>query len=117
MAAGAVNRSARCGSAPCDRSKTKLGSRNEDQTGARQTLISAAVFCGVILAVVWVDPRVKERLQSLVFGGNGLTSWDDRAFELGNALVTAVRTQSIDNAPVMIFVVVGAILFVCMAKA
>jgi hypothetical protein len=85
--------------------------------GLRQTLISAAVFCCVILALVWVDPRVKERLQSLVFGGDGLTSWDNRALELGNALVMATQTQSIDKGPVMIFIVVGAVLFVCMAKA
>jgi hypothetical protein len=85
--------------------------------GLRQAFISAAVFCGVILAVVSVDPRVKERLEGLLFGGNGVSSWDNRALELGNALVMAVQTQSIDNAPLMVFAAVGAILFVCMAKA
>jgi hypothetical protein len=85
--------------------------------GLRQAVISVAVFCGVILALVWVDPRVRERLESLIFGGNGVTSWDNRAFELGRALVSAGQTQSIDNGVVMIFIVVGAVLFVCMAKA
>jgi hypothetical protein len=85
--------------------------------GLRQAVISAMVFSGVILAVVSVDPRVKERLEILLFGGDGISTWDNRAMELGNALVTAVKYQSIDNAPLMIFAAVGAVLFVFMFRA
>lgn len=82
----------------------------------RQSLVSLVVFAIVILAVVSVDPRVRERFEDFVYSGSGLSSIDDRAGELGNALVTAVRHQSIDNAPLMIFTVVGAVLFIFMFR-
>lgn len=82
----------------------------------RQTLISLMVFVVVMLAVVSIDQRVRERFEDLVYSGSGLSSVDDRATELGKALVTAVRHQSIDSAPLMIFTVVGAVLFIFMFR-
>jgi hypothetical protein len=81
----------------------------------RQTLLSAAVFCALLLAVASVNPRVRERLETFVHGGE-LASLDNRATEVGSALVVAAKHQSIDNAPLMIFAVVGAILFVFMFR-
>jgi hypothetical protein len=52
----------------------------------------------------------------LVSGGDGISSWDNRAVELGNALLTAIRYQSIDNAPLLIFATVGAVLFLFMVR-
>jgi hypothetical protein len=83
----------------------------------RQAIVSAAVFCGLVLAVGFFDPRVRESLERLVYGGGGLMSLDNRAFDLGNAFVSAVRYQSLDNGPAMIFAVAGAILFVFMVRA
>jgi hypothetical protein len=85
-------------------------------SGLRQALLSAAVFCVVIVAVSSVDPRVREQMENLLYGGNGVSTWDNRASELGHAVVTAVRYQSIDNAPMMIFAAVGAVLFVFMVR-
>ena len=82
----------------------------------RQTLISLMIFVVVILAVISVDPRVRERFEDLMYSGGGVTSVDDRASEVGSALVTAVRHRSIDNAPLMIFTVVGAVLFIFMFR-
>jgi hypothetical protein len=82
-----------------------------------QAAMSAAIFCGIVLAVMWVDPRVRERFEALVYSSGGVASLDNRAMDVGNALVTAVRNQSIDNAPLMVFAVVGAILFVVWVRA
>jgi hypothetical protein len=87
------------------------------KSGFRQVLVSAAVFSAVIAGLASVDPRVNEQMQNFLFGGNGLSSWDNRATDLGHALVAALRYQSIENSPMMFFVVAGVVLFVFMAKA
>ena len=84
--------------------------------GLRQTVLSSLVFCGILLALVSVDARVRERVSDVVSGGDGLTPWGDRLSDLGTALTTALRHQSIENAPLLIFTVVGAVLFVFMVR-
>jgi hypothetical protein len=87
------------------------------KSGFRQALISAAVFCAVVVGLASVDPRVKEQMQNFLFGGNGLSSWDNRASDVGHALVSTLRYQGIENSPMTFFVVAGVVLFVFMAKA
>ena len=83
----------------------------------RQTALSLIVFCGVLLALVSVDARVRERVGDVVSGGDGITSWGDRIGDLADALGTALRYQSIENAPLLVFASVGAVLFLFMVKA
>jgi hypothetical protein len=83
----------------------------------RQTAVSVTVFFGVLLALVSVDARVRERVGDVVTGGDGITSWGDRFGDLVDALGTAVRYQSIENAPLLVFATVGAVLFLFMVKA
>jgi hypothetical protein len=82
----------------------------------RQWMLSTLVFAGVLIALTSVDARVRERVSDVVTGGDSLTPWGDRVSDLGNALVLAVRHQSIENAPLLIFAAVGAVLFVFMLK-
>jgi hypothetical protein len=84
--------------------------------GLRQTVLSGVIFCGVLLALVSIDPRVRERLTDVFSEGDGLTPFAHRFGELGSALMTAVRYQSIENAPLLVFASVGAILFVFMFR-
>ena len=84
--------------------------------GLRQTVLSSMVFCAVLLALVSVDARVRERMSELVVGGDNITPWGDRLADLGEALITAVRHQSIENAPLLVFATVGAVLFVFMVR-
>jgi hypothetical protein len=86
--------------------------------GVRQAFASAAVFGAVLLVLVSVDDRVRERFNDLVHGGSGgaLTPWGDRASDLAGALVSAARYQSIENAPLLVFAAVGAVLVVFMLK-
>ena len=83
--------------------------------GLQQTLISAGVFAIVVGALISVDGQVRERFRDLVSGG--VSPWGDRAGDLGGAVVSAFRTQSIENAPMLLFAVAGAILFVFMVRS
>ena len=82
----------------------------------RQWTLSTLVFGGVLFALASVDARVRERVSDVVSGGDGLTPWGDRVSDLGTALMSAVRHQSIENAPLLVFAAVGAVLFVFMLK-
>ena len=47
----------------------------------------------------------------------GVTPWGDRFGDLVNALWNAARTQSLDNAPVLVFVTVGTVLTLFMLRS
>lgn len=84
--------------------------------GFRQAIASAAVFAAVLLTLVSVDERVRDRFGDLFPGGSSLTPWGDRAADLGHALAGAARTQSIENAPLLIFAAVGGVLVLFMLR-
>jgi hypothetical protein len=84
--------------------------------GIRQTAISAAVFGAVLVALMSVDVRVREHFSNLVYGGGGMSSMGDRIGDLAGTLYAAARHQSIENAPLVVFAAVGAVLVVAMLK-
>ena len=85
----------------------------------RQAFASAAVFGAVLLVLISVDDRVRERFNDLVGSGptGSVSPWGDRASDLGSALMSAARHQSIENAPLLVFAGVGAVLVVFMLKS
>ncbi len=83
--------------------------------GFRQGIASATVFGVVLLMLISVDDRVRERFSDLG-GTGGVTSLGDRFGDLVNAVMSAVRYQSIENAPMLIFAAAGAILVAFMLK-
>lgn len=82
----------------------------------RHWMLSVGVFVVIIAGLVSVDDNVRARFLDLTSGGSGLTPWGDRLSDLGGALASAVRYQSIENAPLLIFATVGAVLFLFMLK-
>jgi hypothetical protein len=84
--------------------------------GTRQAIVSAAVFAALLLMLVSLDPRVRDRFSELVSRGDSPSSLGARAADLGDVLASAVRHQSIENAPLLIFASVGAVLVVFMLK-
>lgn len=84
--------------------------------GIRQTVASAAIFGVVLLLLVSVDERVRDRFGDLFAGGSSLSPWGDRASDLGQALVSAARYQSIENAPLLVFAAVGSVLVLFMLR-
>jgi hypothetical protein len=83
--------------------------------GFRQAVASGAVFAAVLTALVLVDDRVHDGFRNLV--SNGVSPWGERATDLAGALFSAARQQSIENAPLVIFAVVGAVLVLFMLRA
>lgn len=87
--------------------------------GARESVTSALSFGIVLTALVSFDPRVRVRFWSLFgdSGGGVLSPLGDRLGDLGSALWMAARDQSIENAPLLIFSVVGVMLVVFMLRS
>jgi hypothetical protein len=82
----------------------------------RHWMLSVGVFVVIVAGLVSVDDNVRARFLDLMSGGSGLTPWGDRVSDLGGALASAIRYQSIENAPLLIFATVGAVLFLFMLK-
>jgi hypothetical protein len=81
--------------------------------GVRQGVASAAVFGALVLALMWTDDRVRD---VIVSQAGGASSWGSRAGDIGSVLVSAARHQSIENAPMAVFAVVGAVLVLFMVR-
>lgn len=84
--------------------------------GIREFVVSPAIFAAILLMLASVDERVRDRFGNLITG-DGLAPWGDRLADLGDAFVTAVRYQSLENAPLLIFTAVGAMLVVFMFRS
>jgi hypothetical protein len=84
--------------------------------GIREGTISAGVFGAILAALVSVDQRVHERVFDL-FSGGSAAPWGDRLGDLGSALWAAVRYQSLDNEPLLVFATVGALLTLFMFRS
>lgn len=82
----------------------------------RQALLSLTAFVLVVGGVAWVDPRVRDWFTKVIWGGNGITTWDNRAMDYGSALVSSVRITGLEQGPLLVFAVVGAVLFVFMVR-
>jgi hypothetical protein len=87
------------------------------KAGIRQSMLSLIVFVIVLAGLVSVDARVRDRFSNLISGGDELSPWGHRLTDLGSALASAVRHQSVDNAPVLIFTTVGIVLFLFMVRS
>ncbi len=86
------------------------------KVGVRESVLSIAVFAGIIIALASVDPTLRERMTDFVSGG-GVGHLGNRAGDVGGALWTALRTQSIENAPMVVFATVGVLLTLFMFKS
>ena len=87
------------------------------KVGIRQGVISAVVFGVVLAGLTSIDPRVHDRFAELVNGGGGVSPLGDRLSDLGGALWSAARYQSIENAPLLVFAAVGTLLTLFMLRS
>jgi hypothetical protein len=84
------------------------------KAGLRQSVLSTLVFVIVLAGLVSVDARVRDRFSNLMTGGDGL---GHRLSELGEALVSAARYQSMENGSLLIFATVGIVLFLFLVRS
>jgi len=85
----------------------------------RRDLIGSIVgFLVVLGALVVMDPRVGYHLRTLLRGGtpSEVGEIGDRLSALGDALVIALRDQSIGHAPLLVFSVVALVLVFFMVR-
>ena len=84
--------------------------------GIREGAITGIVFATVLFGLISVDPSVRDRETDMISSGS-VTPFGDRVGDLVSALWSAARTQSLDNAPVLVFVAVGTVLTLFMVKS
>ena len=81
-------------------------------------LTSAGVLAVVLAVLISVDVRVREQVRAALPSASGSTLAGIGA-QLGDgasAVLDAARTQSVEHAPMMVFVLVGAVLLLCMVR-
>ena len=81
-----------------------------------QALASLTVFVIMLVVLAWLDPRVRDKFTSIRDSAGGVTAWSGHAADLGDTVLTAVRYQSIENAPMVLFATVGGVLFLFMVR-
>jgi hypothetical protein len=86
--------------------KATSGLRTRDWVG------SAAGFLAVLGVLVFLDPRVAHRFSHLASRAPGgeLRGVADQAGSLGSALLMALKDQSIEHAPMLVFTAVAVLL-------
>ena len=80
-----------------------------------QALASLAVFVILVVGLASVDQRVRDKFTT-VLSDNSMSSWAQGGAELVDVVVSAVRYQSIENAPFVLFATVGGMLFLFMVR-
>ena len=69
-----------------------------------------------LVSLASIDPRVHDKVAELVSSGQNVGSLANRASELIDTVSTAVRYQSIENAPMVLFATIGGVLFLFMVR-
>ena len=81
--------------------------------------MSGGVVLAVLGALVSTDERLREQVRALANSTSPSTVADAgvQLREMGTALLDAAQTQSIEHAPMMIFVAVATVLLLFMVRA
>jgi hypothetical protein len=84
----------------------------------KDALISGAALIILLIALVAIDDRVRARVEAAVQGdlSSDLRSATSMASEVANVLVIAARDQSIDHAPMVVFVFAATVLVLGMLR-
>jgi len=85
---------------------------------ARDWAGSAAGFLAVLGVLVAMDPRVAHRFSQFAVGSPAgqFRGVADQATTLGSAVFGAIRDQSIDHAPMLVFTAVAVLLVAFMVR-
>lgn len=81
-------------------------------------LVSTGVLAIVLGLLISIDDRVRERVEAAVTSTapSSVAGAGMRLSEVWHALFDAARTQSIEHAPLMIFVVAATVLLLFMVR-
>jgi hypothetical protein len=70
-----------------------------------------------MFALVSVDARVRDQVSELVGNSANVAPLSTRITELADALWSAARYQSLENAPMVVFATVGIVLTLFMLRS
>ena len=82
-------------------------------------LISAAALVVLLIGLVAIDDRVRERVMSVIRTGevsSSVSSATSMANDVAGVLMMAARDQSLDHAPLAVFVVAATALVLAMLR-
>ena len=82
-------------------------------------LISAAALAVLVVGLVAIDERVRDRVSLMIRTGDVSSSFGSATSLVGNVadvLILAARDQSLDHAPLAVFVVAATALVLAMLK-
>lgn len=82
--------------------------------GVVSALGSGACFAAVLVALVWTDPRVADRLS--LAARNTSDHWLDRARGIAEVLLLVARDRSLEHAPLLVFTLAAAFLVLLMVR-
>ncbi len=86
--------------------------------GIGEAMASVLCLLAVLATLVAVDVRVHDRFAALVgqASSEGVSTWGERARAFGDAVLQAARDRSIDQAPLLVFSVIGGALVIFMLR-
>lgn len=70
----------------------------------------------MVFGLTMFDPRVRDTLSDLFTSGS-VSPFGERMTDVGSALWTSARYQTLDNSPVVVFATVGTVLAVLMMRS
>ena len=84
----------------------------------KDALISSAALLILLIALVAIDHRVRERVEAAIQGdlSSEVRSATSMASEVASVVMIAARDQSIDHAPMVVFVFAATVLVLGMLR-
>ena len=84
----------------------------------KDALISGAALIILLIALVAIDHRVRDRVEAALQGdlSSEVRSATSMASEVASVVVIAARDQSIDHAPMVVFVFAATVLVLGMLR-
>ena len=84
----------------------------------KDALISGAALIILLIALVAIDHRVRDRVEAAVQGdlSSDVRSATSMAGEVASVVMIAARDQSIDHAPMVVFVFAATVLVLGMLR-
>ena len=85
----------------------------------KEGLVSAGALLLIVIALMAVDGRVRERIDQAMSAASSpqtLADTGERAWNVAGVMFSAARSQSIDHAPLVIFVTAASALVVFMLR-
>lgn len=83
--------------------------------GIREGVGSALCFGVLLIGLVAVDGRVRERFAAAATV-DAASAWTTRVGDLGSVVLETARDQSIEHAPLLIFTAAAAVLVLFMLR-